>query len=370
MKARTKELTAEIAPWTKDFTVKLKDVRTRLEISKHKGNETNLVINDYEELFEDGKQSPDRNVLDSEAVSRRKMLLKGRTGKTSMTKRIASDGARGVFKAFAIVFFISMKLVDPGEVLGNIIIDQNSLGDLKITRENLKDIFDQIGDDCLLIIDDIDDHTGCVNEDVLRIIKEEKVFCNLLVTFSGLNGVRTLDQYFDTVCEVQGFQENDVQYFAEKLDERERDIVAKCMSSELARQHVMISNDPLLIVLLCTLKSNGIGFPKHESHGNFSSPYGIYVHTCKWRTRSFDTLARLSFLKRIGKVALDILRFGKVSTDADIPDVSCGFFVKSKAYLVSFVHSSFQIFFAALYFLLMLDREYRATMAEENLIGC
>ena len=113
MKARTNELTAEIAPWTKDFTVKLKDVRTRLEISKHKGNETNPVINDYEELFEDGKQSPDRNVLDSEAVSRRKMLLKGRTGKTSMTKRIASDWARGVFKAFAIVFFISMKLVDP-----------------------------------------------------------------------------------------------------------------------------------------------------------------------------------------------------------------------------------------------------------------
>ena len=197
LKARANELTAEMAPWTKDFTVKLKDVRTRLEVPKYKGNETNLVINDYEELFEDRKQSPDRNVLNSEVVSRRKILVKGRTGKTSMTKRIASDWASDIFKAFAIVFFVSMKLVDPGDVLGNIIIDQNSLGDLKITRENLKDILDQIGDDCLLIIDGIDDHTSCFNKDVLRIIKEEKVPCNLLVTVSGLNGIRTLDQYED-----------------------------------------------------------------------------------------------------------------------------------------------------------------------------
>ena len=355
MKAQANELTTEIAPLTKDFTLKLKDVRTRLEIPKYKGNKTNLEVNAYEELFEDRKQSPDHNVLDSEAVSRRKILLKGKTGKTSMAKQIASDWARGIFKAFAIVFFVSMKLVDPGEVLGNIIIDQNSLGDLKITRENLNDIFDQIGSDCLLIIDGIDDHTAYVNKDVLRIIKEEKVPCNLLVTFSGFNGLKTLDKYFDTVCEVQGFQENDVQYFAEKLNEREKEFVSKCMSSALARQHVWINSDPLLIVLLCTLESNETGFPENDSHENLSIPYGIYVQICKWCTRSFDTSTRLSFVSCIGKLAFDILRFGKVSTDADIPDDSCGFIVKSKASLVSFAHSSFQAFFAALYFLMLLD---------------
>ena len=107
--------------------------------------------------------------------------------------------------------------------------------------------------------------------------------------------------------------------------------------------------------LLCTLESSETGFPEHDLHGNLCSPYGIYVQTCNWRTGSFDTSIRLSFLKRIGKLAFDILRFGKVSIDADIPDDSCGFFVKSKASLVSFLHSSFQVFFAALYFLLMLD---------------
>ena len=207
----------------------------------------------------------------------------------------------------------------------------------------------------MLIIDDIGDHTACVNIDILSLIKEEKVPCNLLVTFSRLNGLRILDQYFDTVCEVQGMQENDVQYFAEKLGEREKDVVSRCMSSELARQRVLISIDPLLFVLLCTLESNKTGLPENESHVNLSSPYVIYVQTCQWRTRSFDTSTRLSFLRRIGKLALDILRFGKVSEDSSIPDDSCGFFVKSKASLVSFVHSSFQVFFAALYFLLMLD---------------
>ena len=133
LKARANQLTAEMAPWTKDFALKLKDVRTRLEVSKHKDNSANLIINDYEELIEERKQSSNRNVLNSEDVSRTKILLKGRIGKTSMAKRIASEWARGVFKAFAIVFFVSMKLVDPGDVLGNIIIDQNSLGDLKIT---------------------------------------------------------------------------------------------------------------------------------------------------------------------------------------------------------------------------------------------
>ena len=109
LKARANQLTAEMAPWTKDFTLKLKDVRTRLEVSKDKGNETNLAISDYEELFEDRQQSPIQNVMDYETVSRRKILLKGMTGKTSMAKQIACDWARGTFKAFAIVFFISMK---------------------------------------------------------------------------------------------------------------------------------------------------------------------------------------------------------------------------------------------------------------------
>ena len=70
-----------------------------------------------------------------------------------MGKKIVHDWARGVFQAFAIILFISMKLADPGEALENIIIDQNNLGDVKITKETLQDIFDQFGSDCLLIID-------------------------------------------------------------------------------------------------------------------------------------------------------------------------------------------------------------------------
>ena len=180
-----------------------------------------------------------------------------------------------------------------------------------------------------------------MNKDILRVIKTKNVQCNLLVTCSGLNSTGTLHQYFDTVCDVQGFQENDGQRFAQKLGQREQELVLKVLSPEAD------SLIALLVVLWSTLESSAAEFREATTLTNLRSPYDIYVGVFKWRTLSFEAPTKLNFAKRVGKLALDILRFGKVLIDADIPDDSCGFFVKSKASLVSFVHSSFQIFFAA-----------------------
>ena len=69
-----------------------------------------------------------------------KIFLIGKTGtgKTALGKKLAYDWANGVFTAFAIVFFISLKSVKPGDSLEAIIMDQiPDLNTLNLTETNL-----------------------------------------------------------------------------------------------------------------------------------------------------------------------------------------------------------------------------------------
>ena len=123
-------MTAEIAPWAKDFTVKMEVVKTRLDVVRCKGEKVNWKASEYIEIFEETEPRE----MGSPSVTKklRKVLVKGRVGhgKSTLAKKITYDWAKGLFKRFSIVFFISMKLVKPGDSIENMIIDQNGLGDL------------------------------------------------------------------------------------------------------------------------------------------------------------------------------------------------------------------------------------------------
>ena len=56
-----------------------------------------------------------------------KVLAKGDPGmgKTTWCKKVTWDWAKGLFTAFSVIFFVSLKLVKPGAAIHNIIIEQN-----------------------------------------------------------------------------------------------------------------------------------------------------------------------------------------------------------------------------------------------------
>ena len=90
--------------------------------------------------------------------SGQRILVEGdiATGKTVMSKKIAWDWAKGDFSRFDIVFYISLKLVRPGDTLEQVIIDQYQL--VGVTVSKLTRILDKIGDKCLFILDGLDEH--------------------------------------------------------------------------------------------------------------------------------------------------------------------------------------------------------------------
>ena len=67
-------------------------------------------------------------------------------GKTTWSKKVAWDWAKGLFQTFSLVFFVFLKLVKPGSTIENIIIEQNSyMTGLKIRDRTLRDILETFG---------------------------------------------------------------------------------------------------------------------------------------------------------------------------------------------------------------------------------
>ena len=93
-------------------------------------------------------------------------------GKSSFGKKIAYDWAKGVFTAVSVVFFVSMKLIRPGQSIENIIIRQNSrLEALNVPEQKMKIILNAFADSCLIIFDDLDEYDYGTNEDIVNIIE-------------------------------------------------------------------------------------------------------------------------------------------------------------------------------------------------------
>ena len=296
----------------------------------------------------------------------RKVLVKGRVGhgKSTLAKKIAYDWAKGLFKRFSIVFFISMKLVKPGDSIENMIIDQNGLGDLNFTAQKIKGILDKFGSDCLVIIDGLGDHTLKNNEEVLRIVQKEKVNFNFLVTLSETNFPDNIDEYFETISQVQGFNGSDIKSVVAKLGDNHREVSLKWIQSLPETFSDLKQRNPMLILLLSFLVSHD---PSTEL-GQTLSIFTVYARTVLRLLGSVDFESQRNLVKDVGRIAFDVLQTGKVYTKAEVSDSKIlvkGLLVESKTSLVSFAHSSLQIFFASLHFVLKLDQG----LSIETLLG-
>ena len=253
MKLYTEEtMKIERAPWLPEDFMDMDDLYTQLTVqqlcNKPKGPKS-IKIDDYRDLFDDkllvevrqmsqcksqiDRGLPAKNVSTKPRKKKyKKVLFKGEQGmgKTTLSKKITLDWARGVFTTFSIILLVSLKLVSPGDPIENVIIDQNSwLEDLNVTQCRLKEIFAIFGDKCLVILDGLDECVHGKNEDVVKILKGRNLLnCNIVVT-SRPHSIDNVKKHFDVIAVVDGFTEKNARQFASKIlsDERQIDAVMR-----------------------------------------------------------------------------------------------------------------------------------------------
>ena len=214
----------KMAPWIKGYVSDMNDLYTELEIDKlehkPKTTEKRTPFKDYTELFQDC-------TANSSQVKRgkgKRVLVKADpgNGKTTFVGKVAWDWAKGFFTTFTIVFLVSMKLVQPGDVLENVIIQQNPvLEGLGVTDHRLKNILETFGQRCLIILDGFDEYTDVSgnkeHKDTIKMLKGQKFLrCNVLLT-SRPHCISNVEEHFQTVVRINGFSEEHAGEFVGKI---------------------------------------------------------------------------------------------------------------------------------------------------------
>ena len=301
----------EMAPWAKAYTVDIKDIYTELTLQKIENQPTGPegeTIDDYKDLFE---KRIDTKQAEFTELPAEKILMKADPGmgKTTQGKKITYDWAKGVFTAMSIVFFVSMKLIRPGQSIENIIIQQTpAIEGLSITSRKLKDILDQFGNRYLIICDGFDEFYS-KNEDVLKVMRGQKLLnCNIIVT-SRPHSVEDIEEHFHTIVKIQGFSEEYARRYVSKLL-REKDKVDAVIKFNF--RNFVIGGDtftcPMILLFICILVNSDEIDLRTENYVPLGEIYWRLLRCIfsKYRVqkgRDFNMKDFIEILRKIGQLA-------------------------------------------------------------------
>ena len=202
-----------MADWAKKYTPKMKHIQCKLRINQHNYRVPSTDLVDYPALF--GPYQ--KRTMDAEGQLRtnfarkhsifgnsgQRILVEGgiATGKTVMSKKIAWDWAEGSFSRFDIVFYISLKRVRADDTLEQVIIDQYQVEGVTVSK--LTRILDKIGDECLSILDGLDEHVQGWSSEFMEMIRsQENSYLNILLTRKP-ETESDISQFFPTAAKIE-----------------------------------------------------------------------------------------------------------------------------------------------------------------------
>ncbi len=192
-------------PWVESDVVDMERLYTRLRVEKHTNTGSgiereNIVeegLDEYENLFQTETQRP-KQILVQEMGSGNstskiawaeetqtelhvpeRILIKGDPGigKSTFLKKIAWDWAKGIFKAFKLIFIIFVNAIVPKESIENTIVQQNPiLQGKKVDKGTIEKLLNEQGNDILLLLDGYDELSDGV--DVVNELLQKRSFRN------------------------------------------------------------------------------------------------------------------------------------------------------------------------------------------------
>ena len=382
-------------PWCEDFHFSFDKIYTRLKViyrKKTRGTPTDRVVT-MSEIFNRHEECEEPRVV----------LIEGKPGmgKTTYCKKVVFDWATGkhatgnCFANIIIVLLIKCRDVQSG--LWEAIEDQllpREVGEDQ--RERFFDFIRHNQSNVLLVLDGLDE----VSEKKLPMFSEiiqGRVLpnCRVIATARHEAGVK-VRKYCDTLLEIEGFTEEDVNSFIRKFF-RDKSKLAEQLIAHLCvdyRLYAILTN-PLNTALLCLVYEDLKGvFPESRTK--------LYMEIVECVLRRYRTKQQLpengedlvdlyeSQLKHLGSIALKGLLEDNLDFDekelgkhkaSDLPgfgflSVQPGGSKLRPTRRYGFLHKTFQEFFAAFYLSCQLiqkeispnriaaDRKYRDELKE------
>ena len=325
---------------------------------------------------------PSKYVKTQMKAKTKKILLKGDPGmgKSTLMKKITYDWAIKKFTSFVLVFFVLLKLINSGDPIENIIIEQNpELKGLGITPMKLRAILDTFGNRCLLVMDGLDEHAPAKNEDsdVLNIIRREKLLDSNIIVSSRPHSTLSIEHSFYTIIRIDGFTQAKAENFARNIlkDESKIQGVLKFNPADFS-DDTPLHKCPILLSFMCLLVTeDDIDLSSKTIHIG-----EIYTRMVRCLYKKFTIRKGQDFVKRkfiqtlteLGKLAFDTLLSGhpllqKSDVIKDIgPDAfDYGLLIghedsrrrrdETADIYVTFPHRSIQEFLGTFYFIMMLN---------------
>ena len=376
-----------MAPWAKAYTVDMKDIYTELTLDKIENQPTGPEgkrVEDYKELFEDD------NVKVTRRTPAKKVLIKADPGmgKSTFSKKVFYDWAVGIFASFTVMFFVSMKLVRPGDSIENIIIQQTpALEGLNVTEKKLKSILETFGSKCLIICDGLDEHAIGNNENFLKLIRGQNLLkCNLMAT-SRPHATQDIEAYFPVVVKLQGLTETN-----------SREYILKVLKDKQKVEPVMVFNSvnfslgdssfgcPMLLLFICIL----VNADEIDLSRKAVTLGELYTRLVRCIYRKFTVSKGIAFhhdefvevLRRVGKFAMKSLHPGQgwfqrneILRDVGEEAFEYGFLIGHEDFrllghptsdiFITFAHRTIEEYLGSFYFVQILD--YGASMG--SLLG-
>ena len=325
----------DMAPWVQNYTVKMDELYTELTLEQIESKPTGPIpvkLESYTELFTEKETtdqqqchpdpSPEPPRKKSRKSKGKKILAKGDPGmgKSTMGRKIAYDWAKGVFTAVSVVFFVSMKLIRPGQSIENIIIDQvPPLEALEIGERKLKAILNKFRDKCLIIFDGLDEHELGSSEDVRKIIEGRKLLtCGVLLT-SRSHDTEVIEKYFPTHVSIKGFSRDHASQFISRCvedSEKAKSVLNFCTRNFPCQFLSQVCFSPMLIMFLTILvKSDELDLTLRKSipvsEIYFRLVRCIYRKYCERAKIEFRDSQFFNVLKQVGKFAWKMWKSGK-----------------------------------------------------------